>query len=234
MRKKSTRQALFSWQILYKYSREALRRDQASADSSMLLIRLLQNSPTPQSSMQRAQPRFSSSVRTLKLSTMQIRLCSWTPSWPELMPERGKSLHLAVLAECSRGMNVAIANSLVCQTLKLIRRPSLDHEDQKSLKQPGIAVCQAAGSGIPFKPGRLLPGLSCYLTYWACREALFANEEYEGARESFEAAASLDATKGKYSSWLKKCDAELAGTPTSCLKRPDKFLQALLAPCAGL
>ena len=36
-------------------------------------------------------------------------------------------------------------------------------------------------------------------------------EEYEGAKEAFETAATLDTGKGKYSSWLSKCDKELAG-----------------------
>lgn len=44
-----------------------------------------------------------------------------------------------------------------------------------------------------------------------CRMACFSLEEFQTARAAFEAGSKLDPKNSQYKTWIRKCDAELAG-----------------------
>ena len=45
----------------------------------------------------------------------------------------------------------------------------------------------------------------------ACRTALFNLEEYESAKDAFEAGLQLDPQSSAFKTWVRKCDAEMEG-----------------------
>lgn len=69
----------------------------------------------------------------------------------------------------------------------------------------------------------MLPGIACL-----CRIALFHLEEYEAAKEVFEAGQAVAAADAQLKTWIRKCVAELEGACThECARRPSTLFDAL-------
>lgn len=73
-------------------------------------------------------------------------------------------------------------------------------------------------------------------TFTTRRVASFNLEEYETAKEAFDAAAGLEPTNKTYHTWMAKCKAELdgeAGHPSVTMalgRESDKRLGTALSP----
>ena len=104
---------------------------------------------------------------------------------------------------CARSAAHLKLDNFVEATADATRAAELDPQSGKAFFRKGCVLCHAltANSVVKDKCQNIIN----------CREAAFNLEEYEAARDAFRAAQTLDFNTVKCRTWIRKCDAELAG-----------------------
>ena len=104
---------------------------------------------------------------------------------------------------CARSATHLKLDNFVEATADATRAIEINPQSDKAFFRKGCVLCHALTATS------LVKDICQYII--AHREAAFTLEEYEAARDAFRAAQALDFNTAKCRTWIRKCDAELAG-----------------------